>query len=374
MDEHTDSMNSNKLESDNDYFHNGSYNYTNYTQHPDDFYQDMGILLDEVTYRTVFDIYIVPVLVLFGTIGNLLILLTVRQRNMSNWSICFYLGAYAIGNIMILVPMSGIEWLCRVTGVKYITLLSDWTCKLWQFVMGVSIYSGIWLMFAMLVDQYVLIWLPHKAQSMCTVFMAKFAVVIIVIGLVVISIHAIWTYELFTNGCYVSQTPHDILMQIWPWVSLSCYCIIPLILMIVFIVLVVYGSFTKNTWKKSSSNYQVPTDITFMTVAMSIFYVIFVTPATVLSIIKTNLPTAWLHDPELYQMVRITIDVGDSLTFLNPTFAFVICVSFSTTFRTELNETLRSIFSEHVTRVYEMQVNSGGSNRNDENCSETTPL
>jgi hypothetical protein len=334
-----------------------------------------GIQHDELSFEKVFEIYIVPVLVVFGTIGNLLILLTVRQRNMSNWSICFYLAAYAVVNIIILVPMSGLEWLCKVTGTKYVTELTDWTCKLWQFVMGVSIYSGIWFMYAMLVDQYIVIWLPHKAQSMCTIFMAKFATVIIVIGLIVVSIHAIWTYELFSNGCFVSPAQNDILTIVWPWVSLSCYCIIPLLLIIIFIVLVIYGSFTKNTWKKSSSNYQVPIDITFMTVALSIFYVLFVGPATVLNIMEINLPNSWLHDPEFYKAIMVAVTVGDLLTFLNPTFAFVICVSFSSTFRLELQERIKSLCCENVIRVYEMQVNNAGNVGNDpENCSETTPL
>ncbi|XP_045193971.1 probable G-protein coupled receptor 139 [Mercenaria mercenaria] len=334
-----------------------------------------GFHEDEITFEKVFEIYVVPVLVVIGTIGNILILITVRQKNMCNWSICFYLGAYAVVNIIILVPMSGFEWLCKVTGTKYVTELSDWTCKLWQFVMGVSIYSGIWFMYAMLVDQYIVIWLPHKAQSLCTIFMAKFATVIIVIGLVVVSIHAIWTYELFTNGCFVSPEQGDILTVVWPWVSLSCYCIIPLVLIIIFIILVIYGSFTKNTWKKSSSNYQVPIDITFMTVALSIFYVIFVAPATVLNIMEINLPTSWLHDPEFYKAIMVAVTVGDLLTFLNPTFAFVICVSFSSTFRLELQERIRSLCCENVIRVYEMQVNAASGIGNDpEDCSETTPL
>ncbi|XP_052817807.1 probable G-protein coupled receptor 139 [Mya arenaria] len=330
-----------------------------------------------VTFAKVIELYVVPILVVTGAIGNCLILLTVRQRNMRNWSICFYLAAYAVGNIIILVPMVGAEWLCHVTSTVYITKLTDWTCKLWQFIMGVTIYSGIWFVFAMLVDQYIAIWLPYKAQSLCTIFMAKFAIVIIIIGLTVVSVHAIWTYELFQNGCYILHTPNDLLTLVWPWVSLSFYCIIPLVLIFIFIALVLYGTFTKTTWKKSASNYQVPMDITVMTIALSIFYVIFVTPATVINIIKINLPNSWLHDEEFYRnLVTIVVVVGDLLTYLNPTLAFVICFAFSSTFRLELKEKIRCMCCENVTRIYEMQVNSSasGAGNDPENCSETTPL
>ena len=270
---------------------------------------------DDHMFAMITKTYVIPALVVIGTIGNILIFFTVSQRNMGKWSICFYLSAYAVENIIILVPMVGYEWLCQVTGWPYITKLSDWTCKLWQFIMGVTIYSGIWFVFAMLVDQYIAIWLPYKAQSMCTIFMAKFAVVIIIIGLTVVSIHAIWTYELFQNGCYIVHTPNDILTLIWPWVSLSFYCILPLVLIFIFIVLVIYGILTKTSWKKSSSNYQVPSDITFMTVALAIFYVLFVTPATTINVIRIHMPRAWLHNQEFYfNLINIVVIIGDLLT------------------------------------------------------------
>jgi len=334
---------------------------------------------DDHMFAMITKTYVIPALVVIGTIGNILIFFTVSQRNMGKWSICFYLSAYAVENIIILVPMVGYEWLCQVTGWPYITKLSDWTCKLWQFIMGVTIYSGIWFVFAMLVDQYIAIWLPYKAQSMCTIFMAKFAVVIIIIGLTVVSIHAIWTYELFQNGCYIVHTPNDILTLIWPWVSLSFYCILPLVLIFIFIVLVIYGILTKTSWKKSSSNYQVPSDITFMTVALAIFYVLFVTPATTINVIRIHMPRAWLHNQEFYfNLINIVVIIGDLLTYFNPTFAFFICVSFSPTFRTELMELkgrVKKFFCQNITRrVYEMQVNSGSTGNDPENCSETTPL
>lgn len=334
----------------------------------------------DITFAHITKTYVVPVLVLIGTIGNILIYFTVTQRNMGKWSICFYLAAYAVENVIILVPMVGFEWLCQITGWPYITRLSNWTCKLWQFIMGVTIYSGIWFVFAMLVDQYIAIWLPYKAQSMCTIFMAKFAVIIIIIGLTVVSIHAIWTYELFLNGCYIAHTPNDILTLVWPWVSLSFYCIVPLILIFIFIILVIYGIFTKTTWKKTSSNYQVPSDVTFMTVVLAIFYVLFVTPATTITVIRINMPRAWLHNQEIYfNLINIVVVVGDLLTYFNPTFAFFICVAFSPTFRTELMELKDRILGtccQNVTRrVYELQMNTSNSNGNDpENCSETTPL
>ena len=338
-------------------------------------YSDIANFGQPSEFGKIVALYIVPVLVVIGTVGNGLILVTVRQRNLSNWSICFYLAAYAVVNIFILIPIIGLEWVCKVTETKYLTELTDWTCKLWQFVMNVVVYSGIWFVFAMLVDQYIAIWLPLKAPSMCNIFMAKFATIIIAVGLVVISIHTIWTYELFNNGCYINNSPDDLLTLIWPWVTLSSCVIIPLTLIVLFLILVVSGVLTKSTWKKSSSNYQVPIDITFMVIALSVFFVIFMTPATVLNIINKNMPNSWLHDQETYYKFQLAATIGELLSRMNPTFSFCMCFAFSSTFRQELVETMRNIFCKHVIRVYEMQVNSNGSTANEfEHCSETTPL
>lgn len=340
-------------------------------------YYDMNYFLPtqtQVTMGEIFEYYVVPVLVLLGTAGNILILVTTRQRNLSHWSVCFYLGAYAFSNILILVPMLGLEWVCKLAKINYITNLADWTCKLWQFLMHVIIYSGVWLIVAMLIDQFILIWLPLKAMSMCTVFMAKFATIMIIVGLIVISIHAIWTYALFPSGCYIHHEANDILTTVWPWVSLAFYCILPLFLILLLVIILFVGVFNKNEWKKSSSNYQVPTDVTFMTIALAIFYVVFATPATVIHVIHKNIPNAWLHDADFMNRFLIAQEVSEFMVHLNPVLALFFCILFSSTVRNELRDTLRNTLCKHVIRVYEMQLNSNGAQTDYEQCSETTPL
>ena len=322
----------------------------------------------------IFHYYVIPIVVLFGSAGNIMILVTTRQRNLSNWSVCFYLGAYAVGNILILVPMLGLEWVCQMAEVNYINRISDWTCKLWQFLMDVIIYSGVWFVVAMLIDQFIAIWLPLKAMAMCTVFMAKFASVMIIVGLIVMSIHDIWTYELFPLGCFLNHEEGDILTTVWPWVSMGFYCILPLVLILSFILILLVGVFHKSEWKKSSSNYQVPTDVTFMTIALSVFYVLFVTPQTVVHTIHKNLPNSWLHDVDFMNRFVIARDICQVLVHLNPALACYICILFSSTFRHELRDTLRNKLCKHVIRVYEMQLNSNGAQTEYEQCSETTPL
>jgi len=319
------------------------------------------------TFALIIELYVVPVLVVIGALGNCLIVLTLVQRQFCNWSVSFYLGAYAVGNLIILVPMVGGEWLCRVTDKSYITLLSDWTCKLWQFLMGVTIYLGIWFVFAMLVDQYIVIWIPYRAPSMCTMFMAKFAVIIIEVGLSVVSIYAIWTYELFKNGCYIRHTPDDVLTIVWPWVSLGIYCILPLLLIFLFTTKLIYGMYTKLTWKKSSSNGQVPTDITLMIIALAVAFMILIIPATAIGIVRINMPNSWVHDAVFYHnLVNVVEVIGDLLTYLNPSLAFFICYAFSPTFRMVLRAKIKGIVCEQVARVYEMQVNSSNSAEKDQ--------
>ena len=341
-------------------------------------YYDNGFGYVDVPARVmvgkIVDYYVIPVLVLLGTLGNTLILVTTRQRNLSNWSICFYLAAYAIGNILILVPMSGLEWVCKMADWKYITHMSDWTCKLWQFLMHVIIYSGIWFVVAMLIDQFIALWLPLKAMSMCTVFMAKFATIMIIVGLIVISIHAIWTYELFPSGCYINHQPNDILTTVWPWVSLGFYFVLPLLLILFFILVLFIAVFRKNEWKKSSSNYQVPTDVTLMTIALAMLYVLFAAPATVIQVIHMNLPNAWLHDAAFMHSFAIAHDICSFVVHLNPALSCLICITFSSTFRNELRDFIKNKLCKHVIRVYEVQLNSNGTQIEYEQCSETTPL
>ncbi|KAL3860214.1 hypothetical protein ACJMK2_010370 [Sinanodonta woodiana] len=329
----------------------------------------------------VFHTYFTPIFIIIGAVGNTLTIFTLHRKNMCNWSICYYVTVYAVGNIFVLFLATGLAWVSSVANIKYVSDISDWGCKLWQFILRVMTYSGIWLVVAMMIDQYIYLWHPFKVGVMCNVFMAKFATVMIFVGLIVVSVHSMWTFELLPNGCYILHTPNDLHALIWPWVAVSFYSFIPILILIALIMLNICGLFLKNPRKRSSAQLQLPVDFTLSVLILATLFVLFVTPATVIHIIEFTLPVSWLNHADFMQKFQTAKIVCAFLVSLNPVIGFYILVSVSSKFRSELHGFTSSCWQEgscfrRFTQIYEMQVNSNGSSTQleYEHYSETTPL
>jgi hypothetical protein len=304
--------------------------------------------------------YIPPILIAIGTVGNVLIILATRRKHVCNLSICFYLCMYAVSNLLLLYLTSAIEWISVISGTRYIADITDWGCRLWQFILRLVSYFGIWLVVAMSIDQYIAVWHPYRAVYMCTVFMAKFAIVIIIVGLVVISVHAMWIYQLMQNGCYILHNQGDLNAVLWPWLSGSLYSFVPLSLLFIFDVLLLAGLCVKKPWQlKPSSRGYFPVDLTVMTFTVSLLYFLFTTPATIINVIDFNLPPSWLQDTELMTILDRARLISHFLPWLNPSILFLVCVVCSRTIRGELVGLLRPVWCiKRVTKVYELHVTS----------------
>lgn len=332
---------------------------------------------------TMLNTWVPPILIILGSIGNILTILVMRRPPFCHYSISFYIAAYAFTSLLTLYLFLGSEWVAFIAKVKTIDNQSDWLCRLWQFISRAITYSSIWFVVAMTIDRYIIIWQSKHVPSMCTIFMAKFVAVIIMVGLVVISIHAMWLYELM-GQCYFFHN-EDLHAVIWPWMSASFYSFIPLTLIFIFDVLILTGLCLKRP-AKSRHNEQLPMVLTYTTLVLSMVYFIFVIPPTVINVVDSTFPPSWLHDRKFrIQLAKARI-ISHFIATGNTVTIFYICLFFSRTFRTELTGYFRDLMDkirgswcfQHRRRIYELQAGSNSSAATQvetvDNCTETTPL
>ena len=177
--------------------------------------------------------YGIPIMIVLGNISNLMALFVLRRKKFANKSTCYYLKAYAVANLCLLNVQMGVSWACHVLDLPDVSHVADWTCGAWMFLTSVINYMGVWLVVAIDIDRLIFLVSKKNAKSHCTLFAAKTVVVIIVIGLVVVSIHCMWTYSLQTHGCFVSYDVNDLHAMTWPYWSAAIYSYIPLVLIVV---------------------------------------------------------------------------------------------------------------------------------------------
>ncbi|CAH1779370.1 unnamed protein product, partial [Owenia fusiformis] len=152
----------------------------------DDFYILQKRQLDflqstEYKIITNLQIYFKPILIVLGTIGNIFTARVLYKRYVKQNSASVYLLALAITNTLILNLIIAPDWIHIVTQTRYIANTSDWMCRIWKFYSEFIKALCIWLVVAMTVDRFIFLWYPLRAQSICTVFIAKVTTVLLIV-------------------------------------------------------------------------------------------------------------------------------------------------------------------------------------------------
>lgn len=312
--------------------------------------------------------YATPVIVVFGNFSNLLALVVLRRKNLRQHSVCFYMAAYAVANLLVLDLILGTAWICFVLEKQYIGGITDWGCRLWTFVSNVIIYCGIWFVVVLAIDRFIYLCYSRKAASYCTVFAAKTIVIIVLIGLVVVSIHAMWTYELQPQGCFVSFEQQDLHTLIWPWWSASIYSYLPLTMMLfINIVLSISLCLKRHRQRRSQQVGTTTDDFAITTLVISSCFFLLAVPATIVNVIDIHFPASWLSIDRIAE-IELTKKITEILSSVNQTLLGTILMIFSRAFRQELYSLASAIHLKRRPKVYEMcnmSTDSAAANGND---------
>ena len=297
--------------------------------------------------------YVTPALVIFGNFTNFLAFIILRRKNMRQHSVCFYMAAYALANILVLNLILGIAWLCFVLEKPYIGAISDWGCRLWTFLSNVIIYCGIWFVVVLTIDRFIYLCYAHKAITYCTVFAAKAITLMVLIGLVVVSIHAMWTFELQPQGCFVSYAQDDLHIKIWPLWSATVYSYLPLTLLLFINVVLSVSLCLKRHRQRRSQSIAGTDDFAITTLVISSAFFLLTVPATVINVVDIYFPMSWLS-LDLIAEIELTKKITEILSSANQTLLGVILLIFSKAFREELFSIAHSLRLKRRPKVYEM--------------------
>lgn len=284
-----------------------------------------------------FLLYVLPILIVVGTIGNVLTIIVIKRTKLCEFSVGFYLYVYAIDNLLTIYVVYGLTWLSHVAEIPEVENVSDGICRLWSFIYRMIMHSGVWFVTAALIDRYISVAHPDKALGMCQVFMSKIAVLIILIGMVVISVHGMWSYELNYHGmCF--PTEDDLHYKIWRWTSAMCYTFIPMVVLFVLSVLIVCGMCTRHQNPRVTMRDTDPSDLLTLVLSLAIIFLVLSLPATIVNIVITNLTKDFLMDGVYMNRFHIVQHITNGLTCGNPVVLFFVCVMFSPSFRQEFQQ------------------------------------
>ncbi len=250
----------------------------------------------EVWVAQTLNLYVPPFLIVLGSAVNLLGVVALRRGGHSRrHSVCFYLAVLAVTNLLALYLGCGLEWVSTVSRQPHVATLQDWICKVWDFSRKMAESASAWLIVAMAIDRFLVMWFPVNAKSMCTVFVAKFTNGIIFVGLTSIHIHSMWTFEVSTYQdrptCSVNSTQRDFETQAWPYIAASFSYYLPTLAVAVFSSLAVCGSMCLG---KREALPPLQRKLVLVTLAQACAFLLWSVPSLAHILMPYFVPAGWL--------------------------------------------------------------------------------
>ena len=290
--------------------------------------------IEEITF-----IYPAPILITLGIITNVLILLVLRKPGFRNISLCTFLGAYSISNILALVLNSGVEWMSDVFIGTHFYNSSEAVCRIWQFLIRVVTYSGGWFMVSMTIDRFLNMWFPKKANGLCSVFFAKTVITFVIVGLTIISAHALWLFRLTERGthtwCYI-DTYSSFYTHFWLVLGMQ-FSVVPLCLILFFGILAGVGVRRRSRFKTIMSE-RIRMDITLSTIFNAMLYFLLNAPATVINVIDNFSPREWLESIPVINNMEVARDISQCLVLISYASGIIVWILCSHSFRCAIKE------------------------------------
>ncbi|CAF0785489.1 unnamed protein product [Adineta ricciae] len=271
-----------------------------------------------------------PVLIIFGSICNIITFIVMRRRRMRVSSTCFYMATLAVTDTVVLWTGCLNQWFYMIQ-LQTLVVKSNLSCKLLPFLFVFFADASVWIIVCMSFERYFAVSRPLKASQMCTTRRAKWVLLTIFGVFVLIDGHYLITLELqLLNDeypvCHPKIWARLFVEKIFVYIDALKYSAIPFCILVVLSILIIqrvfhaegisaqlqnlnylrnYRRYTLTTsptlfsrspstlginsaiQTNSSSNTRVGRRVTLMLLSVSIAFCIFSAPMSLMQIIQS---------------------------------------------------------------------------------------
>jgi 7 transmembrane receptor (rhodopsin family) len=287
-------------------------------------------------------IYISPVILLFGLIGNVLILLVISRRPLTGSSTSVYLLAMATSDSAALLLRVVPEFL-KTSGLLDFSELSQWTCKLEKFSFYAASDVAIWILAAFTADRLVAVGFPLSKRLVCTSRKAYAVCGLLVAVAISKNVHVFWTrgqvYDV-TGQVIVSQCGRReqfIYFEefVRPWMAFVLVSVLPSVVIVICNMYIVHTlTYVRRARKAHNVTKPVGGATSLMCIGASVTFLICVTPSIVLAVGR-----AYWSGRQGYVIARV---VNNQLACLNHAINVLLYCLTGQRFRRELVNVLTS--------------------------------
>jgi len=165
------------------------------------------------------------------------------------------MGILAIADTSVLLLGLSVMWLYLLNRKWSLLLQSTYGCKFLSLLFYTVSDTSVWIVCLMSADRCIAVTRPLHASSICTVRRARISVCLLVLCVLSINIHFVFTHYLSSaNDCTTHEHYEFFIGHIWPWIDAAVYSVLPFILLLTINLIIVHSLFQA---RRSTSNLQI---------------------------------------------------------------------------------------------------------------------
>lgn len=287
-------------------------------------------------------VYIAPVTLVMGVLGNTLTLLVMRRKRLRDTTTSVYLSLISVADTAALVFRIVPEFL-NASPIQFrFADLNDWTCRSEKFAFYTASDVAIWLLVAFTIDRLVAVCFPLQKRRVCQPRYAFVAALTLTLAAVCKNLHVFWTRGILYDDAASTEARCERLKEylvyelyVRPWiafvtVSATPFCVIVACNVLIVRTLAFVGRMHGAAWKKTF------TQTSLMCMSVSLTFLVCVTPSIFLTVGRAHWSTGSTRNS--YNIART---VNNQLACLNHAINFFLYCLTGERFRTELLRMLR---------------------------------
>jgi len=229
------------------------------------------------------------VIIIFGTIGNLLSGLVMMRKSLQRHTTSFYLTVLAVVDTAVLYTGLLRYWIRALRGLD-IRSLSVASCKIHIFFVYFLMQFEAWILVWVAVERLAAIFVPHHAKEMFTKKFASIQLALTGTTLMALNAHFFWTKTIVKTYCYTSDDKYSYFVNvIWSWIDFVIASLAPFVLMlsinVAIIARLLYLRKLRNLNARADANTRINT---MTTILITVNFMFFVTTAPITIYIGTQ--------------------------------------------------------------------------------------
>ncbi|XP_067681352.1 galanin receptor 2a-like [Haliotis asinina] len=335
-----------------------------------------GLLPNEETADLLWQI-ISPILILVGTVGNLLSIVVLTRKGMRKSNVSKYLTCLAVADLAVIYTGLLSAWIKHMFDVT-VSGIHEAACKIHTWLLYSSLHTSAWILVSVTIERTVFVWNPLRYKVFCTKRIATLCMISVTGLCLLLNSHFLFFFVRTETdtGVYECDAGSRVeyeyfLSKVFHWVDMCVWCIAPVLVHLVCNILIIYRlrrqtrtfQAHNSTAEADRVRQRLVASMTTMLLSLNLVYLLCTLPVSVFFVGEQH----WRDiDPgmEAEATRELTKACVCLIMYLNNSTNFIICLVKGKRFRKEVSAIFtcgrtrgptfqqRSISISHISRSF----------------------